>query len=120
MNNKLTLEQRLSLLENKIRNLDSMTRERVNKYKDKFFEDDNDNNKSNDNDNNKSDDNKSKNASPISFEDIQRLYRSIINNQGTSILDSLIKSLIKRQNSGTELYLLLLLLLKAISIENNK
>lgn len=27
-NNKLTLEQRLSLLENKISNLDSMTRER--------------------------------------------------------------------------------------------
>lgn len=109
-NNKLTLEQRLSLLENKINSLD--------KHKDKFFEDDNDdNNKSNDN---KSDDDKPKNISPISFDDIQRLYRSIINNQGTSILDSLIKSLIKRQSSGTELYLLLLLLLKAISIENNK
>jgi hypothetical protein len=52
----------------------------------------------------------------LTIKNINRLYHSVVNRQSSSLIDSIIKSLVKQNKHGTETEFLLLVLLKAIMI----
>ena len=104
---KLTLEDRLNNIENRIRKLESvLMRERDdNRYvlldnkQIAFYEDD------------KSDKNK------LSRETLRRFYTALINGTAPASLDSTIKSCFNSESSSNEM-LLMLIILKAITMYN--